>query len=216
MNPLLYALIGLLAGAGIAAIIFLVARRKREDDSELVKRFELLERAQERGERLIREEMARSREENANAAKTQRGGLTASLEIVRGIVDLRLKQMQEDNTGQIDKMRATVDEKLQGTLEKRLGESFKLVSERLEQVHQGLGAMRQLATDVGGLQKVLANVKTRGGWGEVQLGALLEQVLTPDQFARNVKTRDDSAENVEFAIKLPGDENGAQVWLPIA
>ena len=87
-------------------------------------------------------------------------------------------------------------------LEKRLGESFKLVSERLELVHQGLGAMQQLASDVGGLQKVLANVKTRGGWGEVQLGALLEQVLTSDQFARNVKTRDDSAENVEFALHL--------------
>jgi DNA recombination protein RmuC len=104
---------------------------------------------------------------------------------------------------------------LQGTLEKRLGESFKLVSDRLEQVHQGLGAMRQLASDVGGLQKILANVKTRGGWGEVQLGALLEQVLTPEQFARNVRTRDESGDHVEFAIKLPGDENGAPVWLPI-
>jgi DNA recombination protein RmuC len=134
---------------------------------------------------------------------------------VRAIVDLRLKELQKDNAQQIDKMRATVDEKLQGTLEKRLGESFKLVSDRLEQVHQGLGAMRQLASDVGGLQKVLANVKTRGGWGEVQLGALLEQVLTPEQFARNVKTRDESGDHVEFAIKLPGDENGAPVWLPI-
>ena len=105
--------------------------------------------------------------------------------------------------------------KLQGTLEKRLGESFKLVSDRLEQVHQGLGAMRQLASDVGGLQKVLANVKTRGGWGEVQLGALLEQVLTADQFSRNVKVRPDTAEFVDFAIRLPGDENGAPVWLPI-
>src|SRR4051794_28712284 len=215
MTPLLYALIGLLAGGGIATVVFAVTRRKREDNAELLKRFELLERAQERGERLIREEMARSREENANAAKTQRGELTASLENVRGIVDLRLKQLQDDNTGQLEKMRATVDEKLQGTLEKRLGESFKLVSDRLEQVHQGLGAMRQLASDVGGLQKVLANVKTRGGWGEVQLGALLEQVLTADQFARNVKTREDSNEHVEFAVKLPGDQNGAPVWLPI-
>jgi len=215
MNPLLYALIGLLAGAGVAAVVFAIARRKREDDSELINRLELLERAQERGERLIREEMGRSREENANAAKTQRSELTASLESVRGIVDLRLKQLQEDNTGQLEKMRATVDEKLQGTLEKRLGESFKLVSERLEQVHQGLGAMRQLASDVGGLQKVLANVKTRGGWGEVQLGNLLEQVLTADQFQKNVQTRNDSAERVDFAIKLPGDENGAPVWLPI-
>src|SRR2546422_6703415 len=164
---------------------------------------------------MLREEMARAREENANASKAQREELTTSLESVRGIVDLRLKQLQEDNTGQLDKMRATVDEKLQGTLEKRLGESFKLVSDRLEQVHKGLGAMQQLASDVGGLQKVLSNVKMRGGWGEVQLGSLLEQVLTADQFARNVKTRDESAERVEFAIKLPGDENGAPVWLPI-
>jgi DNA recombination protein RmuC len=215
VNPLLYALIGLIAGAGIVAVIFVIARRGKKDDAELINRLELLERAQERGERLIREEMGRSREENANAAKTQRGELTASLESVRGIVDLRLKQLQEDNTGQLEKMRATVDEKLQGTLEKRLGESFKLVSERLEQVHQGLGAMRQLASDVGGLQRVLANVKTRGGWGEVQLGNLLEQVLTADQFSRNVQTRDESGERVDFAIKLPGDENGAPVWLPI-
>jgi DNA recombination protein RmuC len=215
MNPLVYGLIGLLAGAGVATIVLAIARRKGDDDAELVKRFELLERAQERGERLIREEMARSREENANQAKTQRGELTASLESVRGIVDLRLKQLQEDNTGQLEKMRATVDEKLQGTLEKRLGESFKLVSDRLEQVHQGLGAMRQLASDVGGLQRVLANVKTRGGWGEVQLGNLLGQLLTADQFQKNVQTRNDSAERVDFAIKLPGDENGAPVWLPI-
>jgi DNA recombination protein RmuC len=215
MNPLLYSLFGLLAGAGIVAIAFVMARRGQKDEAELIQRFELLERAQERGERLIREEMARSRDENANAAKTQRGELTASLESVRGIVDLRLKQLQEDNTGQLEKMRATVDEKLQGTLEKRLGESFKLVSDRLEQVHQGLGAMRQLATDVGGLQKVLSNVKTRGGWGEVQLGNLLEQVLTADQYSRNVQTRDDTAERVDFAIRLPGDENGAPVWLPI-
>ena len=215
MNPLLYSLFGLIAGAGIVALVFAIARRGRKDDSELIQRFELLERAQERGERLIREEMARSREENSNAAKVQRGELTASLESVRGIVDLRLKQLQEDNTGQLEKMSATVDEKLQGTLEKRLSESFKLVSERLEQVHQGLGAMQQLASDVGGLQRVLTNVKMRGGWGEVQLGALLEQVLTADQFARNVRTRDETGETVEFAIKLPGDENGAPVWLPI-
>ncbi|HCP91289.1 MAG TPA: DNA recombination protein RmuC [Spartobacteria bacterium] len=164
---------------------------------------------------MLREEMSRGREESAGAAKTQREELGTSLESVRSIVDLRLKELQEDNAKQIDKMRATVDEKLQGTLEKRLGESFKLVSDRLEQVHQGLGAMQQLASDVGGLQKVLSNVKMRGGWGEVQLGALLEQVLTPDQFARNVKTREESGEHVEFAIKLPGDENGAPVWLPI-
>ena len=215
MTPLLYTAIGVLGGSLLVAIVFLLARRGGANDGALAGKIDLLERAQERGERMLRDEMARSREEGAKAAKTQREELAKSIESVRSIVDLRLKQLQEDNSRQLDKMRATVDEKLQGTLEKRLGESFKLVSDRLEQVHQGLGAMRQLASDVGGLQKVLTNVKARGGWGEVQLGALLEQVLTPEQFARNVKTRDESAENVEFAIKLPGDENGAPVWLPI-
>lgn len=149
----------------------------------------------------------------------QTGKLTdsneARLEKLREVVDLRLKQLQEDNSKQIDKMRATVDEKLQGTLERRLGESFKQVSDRLEKVHQGLGAMQQLASDVGGLQRVLTNVKMRGGWGEVQLGALLEQMLTPEQFARNVKTREGGGEMVDFAIKLPGNEDDAPVWLPI-
>jgi len=216
MSPLMYLIAGLIAGGFFAAIVFLLSRRKPGGvESELVTRLEMLDRAQERAERIIREEMSRGREENANVAKTQREELGKSLEGVRSIVDLRLKELQEDNAKQIDKMRATVDEKLQGTLEKRLGESFKLVSDRLEQVHQGLGAMQQLASDVGGLQKVLTNVKMRGGWGEVQLGALLEQLLTPEQFARNVKTREESADHVEFAIKLPGDENGAPVWLPI-
>ena len=216
MNPLVSLVAGLIGGGLLAAIIFLAIRRKPGGvESELVKRLEVLDRAQERGERIIREEMSRGREESANALKAQREELSKSLEGVRSIVDLRLKQLQEDNSKQIDKMRATVDEKLQGTLEKRLGESFKLVSDRLEQVHQGLGAMQQLASDVGGLQRVLTNVKTRGGWSEWQLGVLLEEMLTPDQFAQNMKTRDDSDERVEFAIKLPGDENGAPVWLPI-
>jgi DNA recombination protein RmuC len=215
VTPLSYTVIGVLGGGLLVAIIFLLARRGRVDDGALVGKIDLLERAQERGERMLREEMARSREEGALSAKAQREELTKSLEGVRSIVDLRLTQLQEDNSKQIDKMRATVDEKLQGTLEKRLGESFKLVSDRLEQVHQGLGAMQQLASDVGGLQRVLTNVKTRGGWSEWQLGVLLEEMLTPDQFAQNMKTRDDTDERVEFAIKLPGDENGAPVWLPI-
>jgi DNA recombination protein RmuC len=210
-----YIVIGVLGGGLVVAIFLLLARRGSAGDVALAGKLELLERAQERSERMLREEMARSREEGANAAKTQREELTKSLEGVRSIVDLRLTQLQEDNSKQIDKMRATVDEKLQGTLEKRLGESFKLVSDRLEQVHQGLGAMRQLASDVGGLQRVLTNVKTRGGWSEWQLGILLEEMLTPEQFAKNLKTRDDTDERVEFAIRLPGDENGAPVWLPI-
>jgi DNA recombination protein RmuC len=211
MSPLLYAVIGLVVGGFVVAVMALLARRGTAGsnvEAELVKRLEMIDRG-------LRDEFSRNREEAGAAAKNQREELTKSLESVRSIVDVRLKQLQDDNSKQIDKMRETVDEKLQGTLEKRLGESFKLVSDRLEQVHQGLGAMQQLASDVGGLQKVLANVKARGGWGEVQLGALLEQVLTPDQFARNVKTREESGENVEFAIKLPGDENGAPVWLPI-
>jgi DNA recombination protein RmuC len=218
VSPLFYLIVGIVGGVLIVAAIVLVVRRRQEGvqmfansrpvEEELVKRLEMIDRG-------LRDEFSRNREEAGTAAKAQREELGKSLEGVRAIVDLRLKQLQEDNAKQIDKMRATVDEKLQGTLEKRLGESFKLVSERLEQVHQGLGAMRQLASDVGGLQKVLTNVKTRGGWGEVQLGALLEQVLTSDQFAKNVKTREDSGDHVEFAIKLPGDENGAPVWLPI-
>ena len=163
MNLLAYVLIGLIAGGLLAALAFLLTRRGGSPDGLLLRKMEILESTQERAERMIREEMTRGREESATVAKSQREELTKSLEGVRSIVDLRLKELQKDNAQQIDKMRATVDEKLQGTLEKRLGESFKLVSDRLEQVHQGLGAMRQLASDVGGLQKVLANVKTRGG-----------------------------------------------------
>ena len=215
MNPLLYCLIGVAGGAFLAAFAFFLARRDSKVSPLILGKIELLERAQEREEKVFRDELARNREENANAAKAQREELTASLESVRGIVDLRLQELQKDNAQQIERMRVTVDEKLQGTLEKRLGESFKLVSERLEKVHQGLGAMQQLASDVGGLQRVLTNVKARGGWGEVQLGALLEQLLTSEQFDRNVQTRDESGERVDYAIKLPGEGNGAAVWLPI-
>jgi DNA recombination protein RmuC len=210
MSPLAYLVIGLIGGGFIAAVIVLIVRGRsdRGVSAELVKRLEMIDRG-------LRDEFSRNREEAGAAAKNQREELTGSLESVRSIVDLRLKQLQEDNAKQIDKMRATVDEKLQGTLEKRLGESFKLVSDRLEQVHQGLGAMQQLASDVGGLQRVLTNVKTRGGWSEWQLGVLLDEMLTPEQFAKNMKMRDDTDERVEFAIKLPGDENGAPVWLPV-
>ena len=211
MTGTAWLVIGIMGGALVGALTVLFFRRSARPSGvqdDLVRRLETLDRG-------LRDEFSRNREESATRAKNQREELTTSLENVRAIVDLRLKELQHDNAQQIEKMRATVDEKLQGTLEKRLGESFKLVSDRLEQVHQGLGAMQQLASDVGGLQKVLANVKARGGWGEVQLGALLEQVLTPEQFARNIQTRDDSTERVDYAIKLPGDDNGAPVWLPI-
>ncbi|MBI5691472.1 MAG: DNA recombination protein RmuC [Verrucomicrobia bacterium] len=136
---------------------------------------------------------------------------------LRALIDGKLKELQADNAQKIEEMRKTVDEKLQGTLEKRLGESFKLVSERLEQVHKGLGEMQNLASGVGDLKRVLTNVKTRGTWAEVQLGNLLEQILTPEQYARNVITKPSGRETVEFALRLPGrdDDDGKIVWLPI-
>ncbi|MDT8998663.1 DNA recombination protein RmuC [Paucibacter sp. APW11] len=139
---------------------------------------------------------------------------------VQGAVEQRLLAIQQDNEKKLEQMRATVDEKLHATLEQRLGESFKQVAERLEQVHKGLGEMQNLARDVGSLNRVLTNVKTRGVFGEVQLAALLEQVFTPEQYATNVATLPGSTERVEFAIKLPGqrrDEElgGAPLWLPI-
>ena len=135
---------------------------------------------------------------------------------LRESVEKRLTVLQADNNQKLEKMRETVDEKLHATLEKRLGESFKLVSDRLEQVHKGLGEMQHLAVGVGDLKKILTNVKTRGVWGEVQLAQLLDQILTPEQYAENVKTKQGSDDMVEFAIKLPGkDANATHVWLPM-
>ncbi|UCV09734.1 DNA recombination protein RmuC [Dechloromonas denitrificans] len=142
-------------------------------------------------------------------------GLDERFERLKLSVEGRLTAIQADNASQLEEMRRTVDEKLHATLEQRLGESFKLVSERLEQVHRGLGEMQTLAAGVGDLKRVLTNVKTRGTWGEVQLAALLEQLLTADQFAANVATVPDSNERVDFAIRLPGKDDGAVVWLPI-
>jgi DNA recombination protein RmuC len=143
---------------------------------------------------------------------------TQRLNEMRATLEVKLREMQTDNAAKLDEMRKTVDEKLHATLEQRLGESFKLVSERLELVHKGLGEMQNLATGVGDLKRVLSNVKTRGTWGEVQLGNLLEQLLTPEQYAGNVVTRPNSKDPVEFAIRLPGrgEQGDAKpVWLPI-
>jgi DNA recombination protein RmuC len=135
---------------------------------------------------------------------------------MRQAVEDKLTAIQTDNGQRLEQMRATVDEKLHATLEQRLGESFKQVADRLEQVHKGLGEMQSLARDVGSLNRVLTNVKTRGIFGEVQLAGLLEQVLTPEQYATNVATVPGSAERVEFAIRLPGQRSdGAPLWLPI-
>ncbi len=139
------------------------------------------------------------------------------LEALRKAVETQLRTMQEDNNRRLEQMRTVVDEKLQSTLEKRLSDSFKQVSERLEQVYKGLGEMRSLATGVGDLKKVLTNVKTRGTWGEIRLSHILEQILTPDQYEVNVVTKQTSSERVEFAIKLPGRDSHKEkvVWLPI-
>jgi DNA recombination protein RmuC len=135
---------------------------------------------------------------------------------MRAAVEARLKALQDGNDSKLEQMRATVDEKLHATLEQRLGESFRQVAERLEQVHQGLGEMQGLARDVGSLSRVLSNVKARGLYGEVQLAALLEQVFTPAQYAPNVETVPGSGARVEFAVRLPGrGEGSAPVWLPI-
>ncbi len=136
------------------------------------------------------------------------------LENIRIAMEKKIGQLNEDNQKQLEEMRRTVDEKLQKTLEERISKSFQLVSERLEQVYKGLGEMQNLAAGVGDLKKVLSNVKTRGILGEVQLGAILEQILTPEQYEENVRTKSTGSERVEFAVKLPGDDEGT-VWLPI-
>jgi len=176
-------------------------------------------------ERAIREEVSSNRQEMNTTLKnfgdtfsSQLMELTKlneqKLDNIRNTVEDRLKLLQEDNSKKLEQMRATVDEKLHDTLEKRLGDSFKLVSDKLELVHRGLGEMQSLATGVGDLKKVLTNIKTRGTWGEIQLGNLLDQILTPEQYAKNVVTKKGSRENVEFALKLPG-RNDEVVWLPI-
>ena len=133
---------------------------------------------------------------------------------VRGTLHSQLTSLQQGNERKLDQMRETVEEKLQSTLEARLGESFRMVSERLEQVHKGLGEMQALASGVGDLKRMLTNVKSRGTYGEVQLAALLEQVLLVDQYARNIATRPHSTERVEFAVRMPG-RDGSTCWLPI-
>jgi len=144
-------------------------------------------------------------------------GNDRKMEEIRQVIDAKLEQIRTDNSRQLDLMRETVGEKLQNTLEKRLGDSFRQVSERLEQVHQGLGDMRNLAAGVGDLKKVLTNVKSRGTWGEVQLGALLEEILSPEQYLANVQIKETGTDFVEFAIKLPGqgDSPADAVLIPV-
>ncbi|HEU4690267.1 MAG TPA: DNA recombination protein RmuC [Vicinamibacterales bacterium] len=182
-------------------------RHHRAETSDSVHRF---------GDSLVQAQTALGQAQ-ARQIETLRAGLERQVEALRTTVDDRLRAMQDDNATKLDQMRQTVDEKLQSTLEARLGESFRQVSDRLEQVYKGLGEMQVLATGVGDLRRVLSNVKTRGTWGEVQLATLLEQVLAPDQYACNVATSETGGERVEFAIRLPGRSigNEGSMWLPI-
>lgn len=250
----------LLTFSGISCLLLcvLLARISRLSRlNNLEPRIDGLERQLERQERVLREEIARGRDEAQQSARQGREEnsaavtaladsllkrmsdiagmqkdqlaifseqlttLTASNEVrldkMREAVEDRLRLIQNDTAQKLELMRATVDEKLHDTLEKRLGESFKLVSERLELVQRGLGEMQSLATGVGDLKKVLSNVKTRGIFGEVQLASLLEQILAPGQYECNVETRKGSGQRVEFALKLPGRDgtSGAIVWLPL-
>lgn len=239
----------------IVLVVLFVRKPAPSSSDQLGNQLAMLEKAQERMEKSIREEIALNREESIRSAKLAREEMTHSLhaqmqtlvkqisemgnqqknlldsfarqlseltqvnekklEKVRETVEQKLMALQEDNNKKLEQMRATVDEKLNETLEKRLGESFKLVSERLEQVHKGLGEMQTLASGVGDLKKVLTNVKTRGTLGEIQLENILEQILSPDQYDKNVATKKGSAERVEFAIRLPGNDEQSHVWLPI-
>jgi DNA recombination protein RmuC len=252
---MIYILLGL-NGIMIFLIIMIMMRIGKNQQKDFLVNFAAIEKAIERVERTVNDEMAKNRGENGFSARALREevgntltkftesvlkrmnentaaqlaqletfaqqlqGLTQmneqKLERMRETVEKQLHMLREDNGNKLEEMRKTVDEKLNQTLEKRLGESFKLVSERLEMVHRGLGEMQTLASGVGDLKRVLSNVKTRGIWGEIQLENLLEQILTIEQYAKNVATKPGSNDRVEFAIKLPGrDTEESVVWLPI-
>ncbi|MEO1939974.1 DNA recombination protein RmuC [Candidatus Thioglobus sp.] len=181
------------------------AKENRQELSESVKSFEIVL------QKSIRENFSDFNKQQSQF-NTQ---ATDNIKHIEKTVNEQLTNIRKDNKSQLDEMRQTVDEKLQNTLEKRLGESFKQVSERLELVHKGLGEMQSVATDVGDLKKVLSNVKTRGTLGEYQLGGILEQMLSPEQYSKNVATKKGSQANVEFAIKLPGKDSDKEVWIPI-
>ena len=179
-------------------------KRLAELNLQITQRNDTLQRTMENGLKLMDDRVAKL------TIHTEQ-----QLEQMRQTMEQRIRTMQEDNGKKLEQMRATVDEKLQKTLEDRIGQSFRLVNDRLEQVYKGLGEMQTLASGVGDLKKVLSNVKTRGIVGEIQLGSILDQILTPDQYDTNVITKYGSTERVEYAVKFPGDEEGGFVYLPI-
>lgn len=231
-----YILIALAIFTVVILIILLnIISNLKKNQNELKQNLQALTNYQDRQDKLVREEFAHSRVDQDNSLRNygnlvlgrldnfanQLNQLTNANEQkqdkLRETLELKLTTLQEDNNKKLEKIRETVDEKLHATLEQRLGQSFKLVSDRLEQVHKGLGEMQSLANGVGDLKRVLTNVKTRGILGEIQLENLLEQVLVREQYEKNVATRKGSSERVEFAIKLPGndDKEDSCVWLPI-
>jgi len=222
-TTLLYVLVAL---AAIAIVLLIVLLIRSRGDTGLREKLDALRSDSERVERALREEQRSARTELAETLDRMGGQLRLSLSTlttdnqqrlaeVRTTLDTQLKALQTDNAMQLEKMREVVDEKLQKTLETRLSSSFKQIAERLEAVQRGLGEMQSLATGVGDLKRVLSNVKTRGTFGEVRLGALLEQILAPEQYAANVATKPGSDERVEYAIRLPGGDRDSQVWLPV-
>ena len=193
---------------GIVVLFLIFSKRKNTDQNIVRDELRLGRNENSDSARKLREEVVKTIEEKSRSQQE-------SIDNLHNVIDKHLKHLQESNEKKLEQMRQTVDEKLQSTLEKRLGESFKIVGDQLEAVQRGLGEMQSLATGVGDLKKVLTNVKARGTWGEYQLGNILEQILTPDQYAKNVKPKESSNEIVEYAVRLPGHDNSSQVWLPI-
>ena len=208
MVPIPNELIFIASCIGIVVLFLIFSKRKNADQNIVRDELRLGRNENSDSARKLREEVVKTIEEKSRSQRE-------SIDNLHNVIDKHLKHLQESNEKKLEQMRQTVDEKLQSTLEKRLGESFKIVGDQLEAVQRGLGEMQSLATGVGDLKKVLTNVKTRGTWGEYQLGNILEQILTPDQYAKNVKPKESSDEIVEYAVRLPGHDNSSQVWLPI-
>ena len=208
MVPIPNELIFIASCIGIVVLFLIFSKRKNADQNIVRDELRLGRNENSDSARKLREEVVKTIEEKSRSQQE-------SIDNLHNVIDKHLKHLQEGNEKKLEQMRQTVDEKLQSTLEKRLGESFKIVGDQLEAVQRGLGEMQSLATGVGDLKKVLTNVKTRGTWGEYQLGNILEQILTPDQYAKNVKPKESSDEIVEYAVRLPGHDNSSQVWLPI-
>ena len=225
MNIILcFAIIALL----LVIIVLIISLKKSSDNTDSLRREISTMLMQTREE--LQNNLGSKITENSNTQQLQLANLTnineqklentrksteEKLELIRRTVEDRLLYMQKDNADKLEKMRVTVDEKLQGTLEQRLGESFKVVNDRLESVYKGLGEMQSLAQGVGDLKKIFTNVKARGTWGEIELGNILEEYLTSDQYLRSAKTKPNATEFVEFAIKLPGKTDGQNVLLPV-